>query len=142
MGKEARKRVAVFDFDHAGRTALMELLDRQFGAEGAALSAFGDSQAVARAVQGGGYDMAFVVVNGMPAVETARLVRESGGGIQLFLVSRTGDYALEGFRLHALDYLIQPVSAERVVQAVTRIGGPARDSLADMGKSSGSTRQN
>lgn len=117
------KRIAVFDFDSVDREALLEALTGHFG-QGAELCAFGDTQSVARAVRDDCYDMAFVAVNGMPAMETARLVRESGGAIPLFLVSVTGEYALEGFRLGVLDYLIQPVSRERIGGAVARIGGP------------------
>lgn len=119
------RQVAVFDFDPEGREDLIKTLCQYFGPDGAGLHPFGDTQSIARAVQGGGYDMAFVAVNGMPAMETARLVRESAPRCPLFLVSSTGDYALEGFRLHALDYLIRPVSAQRIGEAVARIGGPA-----------------
>lgn len=124
----SRKRVAVFDFDREAGAELMRTVEQALDttrAQGCAVFLFSDTQAVTRAVQVGGYDMAFVVIESMTAMETARLMRESAPILPLFLVSNTGDYALEGFRLNALDYLMRPVSERRVVEAVARIDSPA-----------------
>ena len=69
------------------------------------------------------FDMAFMAVDSMMAVEAARLVRESAPDCPLFLVSGSADYALEGYRLEALDYLVRPVTAERVREASARVAG-------------------
>lgn len=66
------------------------------------------------------YDMVFIGVDSMMGVEAARLIRQASERCPLFLVSSSGDYGIEGFRLGALDYLIKPVLPERVEESVKR----------------------
>ncbi|MDL2238512.1 hypothetical protein LJC56_11935 [Christensenellaceae bacterium OttesenSCG-928-K19] len=72
------------------------------------------------------YDMAFIGIEDMMGVETARNIRELDSWCPLFLVSTVDDFSIEGFRLHALDYLLKPVSPERIGRAVQRIGNPCQ----------------
>lgn len=69
-------------------------------------------------------DAAFVTVNNMLGVETARIIRDISPYCPLFLVSDVCDYGIEGFRLHALDYLIKPVTGEMTGQALSRVRMP------------------
>lgn len=115
------KWIAVFDFDPIGAQELRRIVEEAVRDHPVKVRAFTDIQEAAVAALAESWEMAFVVVEGMPGVESARLIRESAPALPLFLVSSTGDYALEGFRLQALDYLIRPVSAERVRAAVARL---------------------
>ncbi len=67
------------------------------------------------------YHMVFIGVDNMPGVETAGNIRDLDSGCPMFLLSETGDYGMEGFRLQALDYIAKPLSHERVSRSVSRI---------------------
>lgn len=67
------------------------------------------------------YHMAFVGADTMRGAEVARHLRKMDETIPLFLVSKVSDMAVEGFRLGALDYLIKPVLADAVAEAISRI---------------------
>jgi len=69
------------------------------------------------------YNMAFIGVDNMRGLEMARNIRELDSCLPMFFVSKGADFSLEGFRLHALDYLTRPVTPLRIGEAVRRIGG-------------------
>ena len=120
-------RVAVFAFEEKARGDVLEALRAYFSGEGwaAELPAFSEIEPMVEAFHRRRFDMAFTVVNGMMAVEAARLLRQEDAACPLFLISGSGEYAMEGYRLHALDYLLQPVTPQRLGQAVRRIGDTA-----------------
>jgi DNA-binding LytR/AlgR family response regulator len=70
------------------------------------------------------YDIAFVGVDSMMGAEAARAVRGIDKAMPLFFVSKMSDFALEAFRLTALDFLTKPVSQEAAAGAVARITAP------------------
>lgn len=122
-----KKRISVFDFIAADCAHTAESIRKWYAEEGAEVAEytvmcdfvydFSD-----RLESDAPYDMVFICADNMMGVETARNIREMDGLCPLFLVSTVSDFGIEGFRLHALDYLTKPVSAERVGQAVQRIG--------------------
>ena len=73
------------------------------------------------------YDMVFISADSMPGTDLAHTVRAIDKRCPLFLVSKSVEFAVEGFRMQALDYLTKPVSPERVGQAIARIMSPAGD---------------
>jgi two-component system response regulator AlgR len=59
---------------------------------------------------------------GMNGMDLAgRLARESGDMPAVIFVSAHDDYALDAFNVHALDYLVKPVRAARLAQALRRV---------------------
>jgi two-component system response regulator AlgR len=59
---------------------------------------------------------------GMNGLDLAgRLARESGDMPAVIFVSAHDDYALDAFNVHALDYLVKPVRAARLAQALRRV---------------------
>ena len=68
------------------------------------------------------YDMVFVGADSMNGADSARQIRGYGPQIPLFLVSEVSDFAVEGFHLMALDYLVKPVSPKRLAEALAKIG--------------------
>ena len=122
-------RIAVFDFNSEECSATANAVDEHFEmvCESVVISQFTDMQKFAYTFRDGRltddpFSMVFVGVDNMLGVETARNIRSLDKHCPMFLVSKVGDYGIEGFRLNALDYLVKPVTAERVKEAVTRIG--------------------
>ena len=76
------------------------------------------------AKRGEHYDMVFISADSMPGTDLAHTVRAIDKRCPLFLVSKSVEFAVEGFRMQALDYLTKPVSPERVGEAIARIGEP------------------
>ena len=113
----------MFDFDAAACRELAEVVRTCYAGESPAVEVveYHEISPMAYAFRDKQYDMAFMAVDGMLAVEAARLVRESAPDCPLFLVSGNDDYALEGYRLRALDYLVRPVTPRRIRQAAARI---------------------
>jgi len=65
-------------------------------------------------------DIAFLDIQmpRMSGLEIARAARESG--TKVVFVTAYRDYAVEGFRVNALDYLLKPVSYDEFLEAVER----------------------
>lgn len=120
-------RVAVFDFDHNGCRSLANAVREWFICSdgGGSVEEYCAIEPLLQSYHRKPHDAVFLVVESMMAVEAARLIRQEDAARPLFLVSSAGEYAMEGFRLRALDYLLHPVSPERVGQALARVGDEA-----------------
>jgi DNA-binding LytR/AlgR family response regulator len=64
-------------------------------------------------------DLAFVDVN-MPQLKGVDLVKNLQKETQVVFTTAYPDYAVEGFALQVLDYLVKPISFERFLQAAQR----------------------
>jgi len=116
------RRIAVYDTSakdcHITAQALLECFDKTGIA--AKVNEFTGSEEFVFDFRDNHYDMAFVGIGSMLDMEAARGVRYLDENCPLFLVSSITEYALEGFRISALDYLIKPVTAQRAKEAVER----------------------
>ncbi len=68
-------------------------------------------------------DLVFIDVQmpGLDGLGVIRQVREKGGPLPHFVLTTAFDhYAIEGFRLQALDYLLKPIEKDRLVETVGR----------------------
>ncbi len=68
-------------------------------------------------------DLVFLDVQmpGLDGLGAIRQLREKGGPLPHFVLTTAYDhYALEAFRLEALDYLLKPVEKERLAETVSR----------------------
>ena len=68
-------------------------------------------------------DVVFLDVQmpGLDGLGVIEQVREKGGPLPHFILTTAYDqYAVEAFRLHALDYLLKPVERERLAESVAR----------------------
>ncbi|MBV9308794.1 MAG: response regulator transcription factor [Acidobacteriaceae bacterium] len=68
-------------------------------------------------------DLVFLDVQmpGLDGMGVIRQLREKGAPLPYFvLITAYDDYALEAFRLQALDYLLKPVEKERLAETVSR----------------------
>ncbi|MBV8808695.1 MAG: response regulator transcription factor [Acidobacteriaceae bacterium] len=68
-------------------------------------------------------DLVFLDVQmpGLDGLSVIGKVREKGGAMPHFILTTAFDqYAVEAFRLQALDYLLKPVDKERLAESITR----------------------
>ena len=117
-------RVAVFDTSQEDLAITSQAVREYFERRGAAANVleFAKAYDFVKDFRDNHCDMAFLGMNGMLDVETARSVSQLDRRCPLFFVSTVGDYGLEGLRLNVLDYLIKPVTYQRVSEAIGRIG--------------------
>jgi DNA-binding LytR/AlgR family response regulator len=89
-----------------------------------------DATQVLRLLQREHFDAAFldVLLPGLGGLELARLLALFAHPPQVVFVAPHGRHAVEAFDLHALDYLLKPVGATRLAEAVRRV---ARARYAD-----------
>ncbi|MGN0223167.1 MAG: LytR/AlgR family response regulator transcription factor [Muribaculaceae bacterium] len=85
------------------------------------VGAFTDARAALATLQQGGVDLAILDIQ-MPllsGIEIARAADEMG--VRVMFVTAYREYALDGFRVHAADYLLKPVSRNEFAEAIDRI---------------------
>ena len=62
-------------------------------------------------------DIEMAELNGM---EVAHIVREMAPDLELVFATAYAEYAIEGYAVQALDYLLKPISLEKVTRVLTR----------------------
>ncbi len=69
------------------------------------------------------YDVVFLDVQmpGMSGVEIARLLKEDHPHLKIVFVSAHEQYAVDAFAIQVIDYLLKPVSSERIAETIRRI---------------------
>ena len=85
------------------------------------VGAFTDARAAMATLQQGGVDLAILDIQ-MPelsGIEIARAADEMG--VRVMVITAYREYALDGFRVHAADYLLKPVSRNEFAEAIDRI---------------------
>lgn len=85
------------------------------------VGAFTDACAALATLQQGGMDLAILDIQ-MPelsGIEIARAADEMG--VRVIFITAYREYALDGFRVHAADYLLKPVSRNEFAEAIDRI---------------------
>ena len=70
-------------------------------------------------IQAGQIDLVFLDIR-MPRLTGMQLARLLPDTTRVVLTTAYADHAVEGFRVHALDYLLKPVSYEEFLEAATR----------------------
>lgn len=58
---------------------------------------------------------------GLSGIEVAQRIAATGSGVPVVFVTAFGDHALAAFDAGAVDYVMKPVDAERLAQAVLRV---------------------
>jgi len=70
---------------------------------------------------------------GLSGLELARVLSHFTNPPQIVFVSAFEAHAVDAFELRAVDYLLKPVRAERLAEAIGRITEPGRSELAGAG---------
>lgn len=80
---------------------------------------FSSADEAAAAILGGDFDVVFLDIRmpGLSGIEFARMI---GDATKVIFTTAYDNYALEGFRVNALDYLLKPVSYEEFLEAARR----------------------
>lgn len=86
------------------------------------MGSFASAPQAAAWLQKNSVDLIFLDIQmpGMNGMDFARVIRESNGGhgVRVIFTTAFGEYAIEGFRVDALDYLQKPISFPQFEQAV------------------------
>lgn len=65
-------------------------------------------------------DLVFLDIN-MPEVSGLSLAKSINKDINVIFTTAYRDYAIDGFNLEAVDYLLKPISFERLLQAINKL---------------------
>ena len=112
-------RSMVVDDEPVARDLLMELLQSIDGVE--IVGAYGQSTRALAAIRREVPDLVFLDIQ-MPGKSGFDVIEGLGAEAPLVvLVTAYDEYALRGFDVNAVDYLLKPVSRKMLVRAVTRV---------------------
>jgi DNA-binding LytR/AlgR family response regulator len=120
-------RVLVVDDEAPARADLAWLLDREPTVEHVAVA--GDATEALRVLHREGTDVVFLDVRmpGLHGLDLARVLGRFASPPSVVFVTAHEKHAVEAFELRACDYLLKPVRAERLREALARVGPPAPD---------------
>lgn len=87
------------------------------------MDCFANGEAFFRQFQIGLYDILFIDIymNQMNGIEVSEKIRTMESHVRLVLVSNSNDFASESYRVKADYYLLKPVTAENLSEAVDRL---------------------
>lgn len=121
----AAMRVVVVDDEPLAREGLVELLETHAGVE--VVGAFADAPSALAALEDSRPDALFVDVQ-MPGMSGFELVDALELDTLPAIVFATAydEYAIRAFQVNAIDYLLKPVSTERLAQTVERLRSHVR----------------
>ncbi|HLF40256.1 MAG TPA: LytTR family DNA-binding domain-containing protein [Acidimicrobiia bacterium] len=88
----------------------------------------GDATEALRRLRDGSFDAVFLDIRmpGLDGLELGRVLGRFARPPAIIFVTAFEQHAVEAFELQAVDYLLKPVRAERLSDAVRRLGAPAR----------------
>lgn len=111
-------RVVIADDEPLAVRLLRSYCERTPGVEVA--GAYTDPARAMTHIEAGGVDLAVLDIQmpGLTGMDIARRLADSA--VQVIFVTAYADYAVDGFRVHALDYLLKPVSYEDFSAALER----------------------
>lgn len=78
-----------------------------------------DAVSALNRIEQGGIDLVFLDIN-MPEISGLSLKRMLGDKVKVIFTTAHREYALEGFDLNAVDYLLKPVTLERLIKALAK----------------------
>lgn len=81
--------------------------------------AFGSASSALSHIMAGQYDIVFLDINmpGLNGIEFGKMIPDS---TRIIYITAYDKYAIEGYKVNALDYLLKPVSYEEFMRAVSK----------------------
>lgn len=121
-------RVLVVDDEAPALEELAFLLDRD--ARIAEVLTAGSGAEALRMLERDPVDALFldIAMPGLTGLDLARVTARFRTQIPVVFVTAHDDHAVDAFELHAVDYLLKPVTDERLAEAVRRVVGTTADS--------------
>ena len=105
-------KIAVVEDQTEVRESLCQFIRQYAGEQGlqAEVEPFADGAVIAEGYQPG-YDIIFldVEMKHLDGMETARRIRERDGGVLIVFITNMAQYAIRGYAVGALDYVLKPV---------------------------------
>lgn len=59
-----------------------------------------------------------ICMHNMSGIEVAQAIREQGKDVLIVFITSSKEFAMEGYRVHAVDYLVKPISYERICETM------------------------
>lgn len=114
-------KIAICDDNKIDIEVLGEFLKIYFGERkcAAEINRYSSGKAITKAfMSGAAFDVVFmdIYMEGMLGIEAARKLRDNGYDNALIFVSETDDYAVEGYDVHAIGYILKPHSYDKLSQ--------------------------
>jgi two-component system LytT family response regulator len=110
-------RVAIVDDEEPARAVLQEYLGREAGVE--VVAACRNGFEAVKAVNEIAPDLLFLDIQ-MPKLDGFEVLELLGRDVPVVFVTAFDEHAIRAFDVHAVDYLLKPISPERVAIAVER----------------------
>ncbi|MDQ1517405.1 MAG: hypothetical protein QOE80_3235, partial [Actinomycetota bacterium] len=125
-GPDGALEVLVVDDEEPALEDLAYLL-RQHPRIGSVVTASDATEALRR-LRDGSFAAVFLDIRmpGLDGLELARVLSRFARPPEIVFVTAFEQHAVEAFELQAVDYLLKPVRAERLSDAIRRLGVPAR----------------
>ncbi len=116
---------AIVDDQKSDREHLVSLI-QEYGAaaaEAMTYSAYASSEAFLDAFRPGKFSAVFldILMSGMSGLDAAREIRKKDAHIAIIFTTTEAGFALESYDIHALDYLVKPVTAERLAWCLKKL---------------------
>lgn len=119
-------RIAVVDDEQEQRTLLENCLHRYEQENGVhfAISLFADAQEFLRQ-DPGGFDIVLLDIQmpGLDGMTVARQLREQNRQLVLIFITNMAQFAIEGYAVDAMDFILKPVSYYRLAASLTKARG-------------------
>ena len=117
MNQKAKIRVVIVDDEELARQVLCEYLSAHPDVE--VVAECGNGFEAVKAVAERRPDLVFLDIQ-MPKLDGFEVLELIGPGTAVVFVTAYDSYAIKAFEVHAVDYLLKPVGAERFEAALTR----------------------
>jgi two-component system LytT family response regulator len=118
VSEPAPLRVLIVDDEEPARRLLAELLDGED--EVTVVGECRNGFEAVQAIQTHAPDLVLLDVQ-MPKLDGFEVVDLIGRATPVIFVTAYDDFAVRAFEVHAVDYLLKPVSAERLAEAIARV---------------------
>lgn len=121
-------RIALVEDDAASRTELQQYLARYAQDAGVkfSITVFTDGEAIVNGYTAN-YDVILmdIVMPGLNGMEAAERIRQADSEVVIIFITSTPHYAMKGYLVDALDYVLKPISyyafSQRIDRAIARM---------------------
>ena len=116
-----RARVIIIDDEAPARSEMRYLLEKMEEVE--ILGEVGTADEALKLMEAVKYDIAFLDIDmpGMDGIEMVKRIKEMDNQPAVIFTTAYAQFAVKAFEVEALDYLLKPISEERLEQAISKV---------------------